>query len=102
MSASVTWVACTAVNRWLSAPTSSSSSVGVTPWAARQSVVLLRLLGDVGMERQPLLVRPRRDAPIDAGSTARTEWIAAPMRHVRVSSELGAVDPLRRTPTCRR
>ena len=78
----VTCVAWTAENR--------SSRPGVARTAARracsrtrprQSVVLLRLLGHVGVEHGAVLARPRRRrSAIACGSTARTEWMAAPSR----------------------
>ncbi len=86
MSRSLTCVACTAVNRGLSAPTSSSTWTGVRPVRGEALGVLLRLLRHVGMDDGIALAgeaRPRR--PSHSGRTARTEWIAAPMRQVAVA-----------------
>ena len=51
MSSAVMWVAWTAVNALESAPTASSSAVGVTPCALSVVSFSARLLGDVGVER---------------------------------------------------
>lgn len=79
-SSSVRWVACTTEVRGPSAPRSASSRVGVTPCAARQAS-----FSAVCSDRWTCNGASRSDAhaatvPSCSAGTARTEWIAAPIR----------------------
>ncbi len=77
MSESVTWVACTAVNRSLSAPEPSEQLHRRAAVAARHSSfsAAARTRGRAARRR---VSRPSRQRhAIESGSTARTEWIAA-------------------------
>ncbi len=80
MSSSVRWVACTAVVRGPSAPWSARSRAGVVPWARAQasfSAVCSERWTCSGAERSAAQSATVRSS---AAGTARTEWMAAPIR----------------------
>jgi hypothetical protein len=95
MSPSVRWVACTAVVRGPSTPWSASSRVGVQPCAFRQasfSAVCSERWTWSG-RRPPL--GPAGDGRELIAGTARTEWMAAPIRAFRRPSARRPARPRR-------
>ena len=95
MSGSVRWVACTAVKRSPSAPASASTRgrrppVGVRARPRSRPAARRRARAAGGRARRP----SRRPSAAEPGSTARTLWIAAPIRAPGPSRErLDALGP---------
>ena len=79
MSCSSTCVACTAVNRSPSTPCRSSKSIGVQPCTAQHCSFSAGCSLTWACSGASCAAAHSATTDIDAGSTLRTEWIAAPI-----------------------